>query len=107
MPLYDDFKDALYEIDFVENLKIENKQLKNQLKLYKDYIGDNMIMSDYQSVDNMRAELQFYKDKLEKIRETSECPPDCPLEKWIKVLVSAYHENMVIKCLIEENIEKE
>ena len=28
----------------------------------------------------------------EKLRDLSECPPDCPLEYWIKVLVSSHNQ---------------
>lgn len=30
-----------------------------------------------------------YKNRLRRIRELSECPPDCDLEAWIRVLAGA------------------
>lgn len=42
-----------------------------------------------------RAVLQAAADKvdlLDRLREVAECPPDCGLEDWIKILVNCWHD---------------
>lgn len=34
-----------------------------------------------------------YNKKLEEIRELSQCPPDCDLLSWIKILGNLWNEN--------------
>ncbi len=48
--------------------------------------------SEYQEMcDKQVRELKDKAKRLDAMRDLAECPPDCTLEHWIKVLVNAWH----------------
>lgn len=42
---------------------------QRELKLLREYVGDNMLKDDYKTVDDMRRALDYFKAETRRLRE--------------------------------------
>lgn len=67
-------KDArifVLEID-LGNILDSNKQAEEEIERYKDYVGNNMLMSDFKNIDDMRKEISQLRKALKMAKEKLE-----------------------------------